>query len=43
MNTFTMTDNTSSIYVEFSVISYLTARPNRDIVVAGRQTTTFVR
>jgi hypothetical protein len=28
------------VYVESSVISYLTARPNRDVVAAGRQTVT---
>ena len=25
------------VYVETSVVSYLTARPARDIVIAGRQ------
>lgn len=30
----------SSVYVETTVISYLTARPSRDIVVAGHQETT---
>jgi predicted nucleic acid-binding protein len=30
----------SSVYLETSVISYLTARPSRDIVVAGHQQTT---
>lgn len=29
------------VYVESSVISYLTSRPNRDVVVAGRQAITF--
>jgi hypothetical protein len=28
------------VYVETSVISYLTARPSRDVVVAGHQQTT---
>lgn len=30
----------ASVYIESSVISYLTARPNRDVVIAGRQTVT---
>lgn len=30
----------SSVYVETSVISYYTARPSRDIVIAARQTIT---
>lgn len=30
----------SSVYVETSVISYYTARPSRDIVIAARQTLT---
>jgi predicted nucleic acid-binding protein len=30
----------ASVYLETSVISYLTARPSRDIVVAGHQQTT---
>lgn len=29
------------VYLESSVISYLTSRPNRDVVVAGRQATTL--
>ena len=29
-----------SVYVESSVVSYLTARPSRDIVIAGHQTVT---
>ena len=29
------------VYVESSVISYLTSRPNRDVVIAGRQATTL--
>ena len=28
------------VYVETSVVSYLTARPARDVVVAGRQQST---
>ncbi len=31
---------TASVYLETSVISYLTARPSRDIVLAGHQQTT---
>jgi len=31
----------STIYLESSVISYLTSRPNRDLVIAGRQAVTF--
>ncbi len=27
-----------SVYVETSVVSYLTARPSRDIIVAAQQT-----
>ena len=30
-----------SVYVETSVISYLTAKPSRDIVIAGRQRSTI--
>lgn len=30
----------SSVYIESSVISYLTARPNRDVVIASRQAIT---
>lgn len=30
----------SSVYIETSIISYLTARPNRDLVIAARQTIT---
>jgi len=30
----------TSVYLETSVISYLTARPSRDIVIAGHQQTT---
>ena len=30
----------ASIYIETSVINYLTARPSRDIVIAGHQQTT---
>ena len=30
-----------TIYLESSVISYLTSRPNRDLVIAGRQAVTF--
>ena len=29
-----------SVYIESSVISYLTARPSRDLVIAGHQTVT---
>jgi len=28
------------VYIETSVVSYLTARPSRDIIVAGHQETT---
>ena len=28
------------VYVETTVVSYLTARPNRDVVIAGHQQTT---
>ena len=28
------------VYVETSVVSYLTARPSRDVVIAARQVTT---
>ena len=31
----------SIVYLESSVISYLTSRPNRDVVIAGRQATTL--
>lgn len=31
---------TTSVYIESSIISYLTARPSRDLVVAARQTIT---
>lgn len=31
----------STVYIESSVISYLTSRPNRDIVIAGRQAITI--
>lgn len=30
-----------SVYVESSVISYLTSRPNRDLIVAGHQASTY--
>ncbi len=30
-----------SVYIETTVISYLTARPSRDLVVAGHQQTTY--
>ena len=29
------------VYIETSVISYLTAKPSRDIVVSGHQQTTY--
>jgi hypothetical protein len=29
------------VYIETSVVSYLTANPSRDIVIAGHQKTTF--
>ena len=29
------------VYVESSVISYLTSRPNRDVIIAGRQSVTL--
>lgn len=29
------------VYLESSVISYLTSRPNRDVIIAGRQATTL--
>lgn len=35
-----MTMERLSVYVETSVVSYLTARPGRDVVVAGRQVST---
>ena len=28
------------IYIESSVVSYLTSRPSRDVVIAGRQAVT---
>ena len=28
------------VYIETTVVSYLTARPNRDVVIAGHQQTT---
>lgn len=31
----------SSVYIESSVISYLTARPSRDVVKSARQTLTI--
>jgi hypothetical protein len=31
----------ASIYIESSIVSYLTARPSRDVVVAARQTITL--
>lgn len=31
---------TQTVYIETSVISYLTARPSRDLVIAGHQQTT---
>lgn len=30
-----------TVYIESSVISYLTSRPNRDIIIAGRQAITL--
>lgn len=30
-----------TVYIESSVISYLTSRPSRDIVIAGRQAITL--
>lgn len=30
----------AKVYVETSVISYLTSRPSRDVVIAGHQQTT---
>ena len=30
-----------TVYVESSVISYLTSRPNRDVIIAGRQSVTL--
>ena len=29
-----------SVYIESSVVSYLTARPSRDLVIAGHQAVT---
>ena len=29
------------VYIESSVVSYLTSRPNRDVIIAGRQATTL--
>jgi len=29
-----------SVYIETSVVSYLTGRPSRDVIVAGRQALT---
>jgi hypothetical protein len=31
---------TERVYIETTVVSYLTARPNRDVVIAGHQQTT---
>lgn len=31
---------TDSIYIETTIVSYLTGRPSRDIVIAGHQQTT---
>ncbi len=31
---------TSEIYLETTIISYYTARPSRDVVIAGRRETT---
>ncbi len=36
-----MTKTKPKVYVETSVISYLTARPSRDIIIAGHQQITF--
>jgi len=30
-----------TVYIETSVISYLTSNPSRDIVIAGHQQTTY--
>lgn len=30
----------AKVYIETTVVSYLTARPNRDVVIAGHQQTT---
>ena len=30
-----------SVYIESSIISYLTSRPNRDVIEAGRQVVTY--
>jgi predicted nucleic acid-binding protein len=35
-----MISDMTSVYVETTIISYLTARPSRDVVVAGHQETT---
>lgn len=35
-----MADSPLTIYVETSIVSYLAARPSRDVILAGRQATT---